>query len=41
MPTLLIYRGGDLIRQIMGLRPEIGLDGMNTKLEGKHVLTRH
>ncbi|KDN47525.1 thioredoxin-like protein [Tilletiaria anomala UBC 951] len=31
LPTLLIYRGGELHRQIVGLRREIGLDGMNTK----------
>lgn len=34
LPTLLVYRNGELHRQIVGLRPEIGLDGMNTKLEG-------
>ena len=34
LPTLLIYRGGELRRQIVGLRPEIGLDGMRTKLAG-------
>lgn len=34
LPTLLIYRAGELRRQIVGLRPEIGLDGMNTKLGG-------
>lgn len=31
LPTMLIYRKGELHRQIVGLRPEIGLDGMNTK----------
>lgn len=42
LPTLLIYRNGELRRQIIGLRPEIGLDGMNTKLEGTHTrLSRH
>lgn len=34
LPTLLIYRSGELRRQIVGLRPEIGLDGMRTKLAG-------
>ena len=34
LPTLLIYRNGELRRQIIGLRREIGLDGMNTKQEG-------
>lgn len=34
LPTLLVYRNGELRRQIIGLRKEIGLDGMNTKLEG-------
>ena len=33
LPTMLIYRNGELHRQIIGLRPEIGLDGMKTKLE--------
>ncbi len=28
---MLIYRGGELHRQIVGLRPEIGLDGMKTR----------
>lgn len=32
LPTLLIYRNGELRRQIVGLRPEIGLDGMKTEL---------
>lgn len=36
LPTLLIYRAGELRRQIVGLRPEIGLDGMNTKMEGTY-----
>ncbi|KAN0061949.1 Proteolipid protein 2 [Thecaphora frezii] len=35
LPTLLIYRNGQLHRQIVGLRPELGLDGMKTKCEGK------
>ena len=40
LPTLLIYRAGELRRQIVGLRPEIGLDEMNTKLQGMlNVLT--
>ncbi|CAD6915590.1 unnamed protein product [Tilletia controversa] len=34
----LIYRDGDLHRQIVGLRPEIGLDGMNTKLADVELL---
>lgn len=34
LPTLIIYRNGELHRQIVGLRPEIGLDGMKTKCEG-------
>lgn len=34
LPTLLCYRNGELHRQIIGLRPEIGLSGMDTKLEG-------
>lgn len=34
LPTLLIYRNGELRRQIVGLRPEIGLDGMRTTLAG-------
>ncbi|KAK0560465.1 Proteolipid protein 2 [Tilletia horrida] len=38
LPTLLIYRNGDLHRQIIGLRPEIGLDGMNTKLADVELL---
>ncbi|KAE8219661.1 hypothetical protein CF319_g6684 [Tilletia indica] len=38
LPTLLIYRNGDLHRQIVGLRPEIGLDGMNTKLADVELL---
>lgn len=38
LPTLLIYRGGELRRQIVGLRPEIGLDGMNTKLADIELL---
>ncbi|CEH14681.1 Conserved phosducin-like protein [Ceraceosorus bombacis] len=33
LPTLLIYRNGELHRQMIGLRPEIGLSGMDTKLE--------
>lgn len=37
LPTLLIYRNGELRRQIIGLRREIGLDGMNTKLEGLSI----
>lgn len=35
LPTLIIYRDGELHRQIVGLRPEIGLDGMNTKCQGE------
>lgn len=35
LPTMLIYRNGELHRQIIGLRPEIGLDGMKTKCEGE------
>ncbi|KAJ1030093.1 hypothetical protein NDA16_001006 [Ustilago loliicola] len=38
LPTLLIYRNGDLHRQIVGLRPEIGLDGMKTKCEDIELL---
>lgn len=38
LPTLLIYRNGELHRQIVGLRPEIGLDGMNTKCEDIELL---
>ncbi|KAK0546967.1 Proteolipid protein 2 [Tilletia horrida] len=38
LPTLLIYKNGDLHRQIVGLRPEIGLDGMNTKLADVELL---
>lgn len=38
LPTLLIYRNGELRRQIIGLRPEIGLDGMNTKMQGMCTL---
>lgn len=38
LPTMLIYRNGELHRQIIGLRPEIGLDGMNTKLEDIELL---
>ncbi|PWZ01399.1 thioredoxin-like protein [Testicularia cyperi] len=38
LPTLLIYRNGELHRQIIGLRPEIGLDGMNTKCEDIELL---
>lgn len=38
LPTMLIYRNGELHRQIVGLRPEIGLDGMNTKLGGESVI---
>ncbi|KAI3625741.1 hypothetical protein CBS9595_001102 [Malassezia furfur] len=38
LPTLLIYRAGELRRQIVGLRPEIGLDGMNTKMEDIELL---
>ncbi|WFD35625.1 Proteolipid protein 2 [Malassezia cuniculi] len=38
LPTLLIYRAGELVRQIIGLRPEIGLDGMKTKLEDIELL---
>jgi len=34
LPTLLIYRNGELRRQIVGLRPEIGLDGLRTTLAG-------
>ena len=37
LPTLLIYRRGEIRRQIVGLRPEIGLDGMNTKLAGAYL----
>ena len=37
LPTLLVYRNGELRRQIIGLRREIGLDGMNTKLEGQYI----
>lgn len=40
LPTLLIYRNGNLHRQIIGLRPEIGLDGLNTKCEGECGETR-
>lgn len=35
LPTLLVYRNGELHRQIIGLRPEIGLDGMKTKCAGE------
>lgn len=38
LPTLLIYRNGELHRQIVGLRPEIGLDGMKTKCEDIELL---
>lgn len=38
LPTMIIYRNGELHRQIIGLRPEIGLDGMNTKCEGRSGL---
>ncbi|WFD42088.1 Proteolipid protein 2 [Malassezia psittaci] len=38
LPTLLIYRAGELRRQIVGLRPEIGLDGMNTKMADIELL---
>ncbi|CAO1635551.1 unnamed protein product [Sympodiomycopsis kandeliae] len=38
LPTLLIYRNGNLHRQIIGLRPEIGLDGLNTKCEDIELL---
>lgn len=38
LPTMLIYRNGELHRQIVGLRPEIGLDGMKTKLEDIELL---
>lgn len=38
LPTMLIYRNGELHRQIVGLRREIGLDGMNTKLEDIELL---
>lgn len=41
LPTLLVYRNGELFRQIIGLRPEIGLDGLKTKCEGKRSATRH
>ena len=38
LPTLLIYRNGELHRQIVGLRPEIGLDGIKTKCEDIELL---
>lgn len=38
LPTLLIYRNGNLHRQIIGLRPEIGLDGVKTKCEDIELL---
>ncbi|UZJ54731.1 hypothetical protein CBS101457_004051 [Exobasidium rhododendri] len=38
LPTLIIYRDGELHRQIVGLRPEIGLDGLNTKCEDIELL---
>ncbi|WFD29642.1 Proteolipid protein 2 [Malassezia sp. CBS 17886] len=38
LPTLLIYRGGEMRRQIVGLRPEIGLDGMKTTLADVELL---
>lgn len=38
LPTLLVYRNGDLHRQIVGLRPEIGLDGIKTKCEDIELL---
>lgn len=38
LPTLLVYRNGELHRQIIGLRPEIGLDGMKTKCEDIELL---
>lgn len=38
LPTLLVYRNGELHRQIVGLRPEIGLDGMKTKCEDIELL---
>lgn len=39
MPTLLVYIGGQMHRQIVGLtRPEIGLSGMTTKLPDIELL---
>ncbi|SNX81939.1 related to phosducin homolog, likely to be involved in regulation of pheromone response [Melanopsichium pennsylvanicum] len=38
LPTLLIYRNGELHRQIVGLRPEIGLDGMKTTCQDIELL---
>ncbi|CAO1627364.1 unnamed protein product [Parajaminaea phylloscopi] len=38
LPTLLVYRNGELHRQIVGLRPEIGLSGMKTRCEDIELL---
>ncbi|PKI83140.1 hypothetical protein MVES_002947 [Malassezia vespertilionis] len=38
LPTMLIYRNGELRRQVIGLRPEIGLDGMKTTLADVELL---
>lgn len=38
LPTMLIYRNGELRRQIIGLRPEIGLDGMKSTLSDIEML---